>query len=80
MLKVLRSKSAVPQFDYEQNWQFKMLVNGFGSICTAIVMCVFAVTKFHDGAYIVLLLMPLLIGLFSHDPPPLQQRSEPSFT
>lgn len=50
---------------YEQNWQFKMVVNGFGSICTAVVMCVFAVTKFHDGAYIVLFLMPLLIAIFS---------------
>ncbi len=50
---------------YEKNWQFKMLVNGFGSVCTAVVMCVFAITKFRDGAYIVLLLMPILIGLFS---------------
>jgi len=50
---------------YEKNWQFKMVVNGFGSLCTAVVMCVFAVTKFEDGAYIVLFLMPLLIGLFS---------------
>lgn len=50
---------------YEKNWQFKMLVNSLGSICTAIVMCVFAVTKFRDGAYIVLLVLPLLIGLFS---------------
>jgi amino acid transporter len=50
---------------YERNWQFKMLVNGLGSICTAVVMSVFAITKFRDGAYIVLLLMPLLIGLFS---------------
>jgi len=49
---------------YEKNWQLKMLVNGFGSMCTAVVMCVFAITKFHDGAYIVLFLMPLLIGLF----------------
>ena len=50
---------------YEKNWQFKMFVNGFGSVCTAIVMCVFAITKFKDGAYIVLFLMPVLIGLFS---------------
>jgi amino acid transporter len=50
---------------YEKNWQFKMFVNGLGSVCTAVVMCVFAVTKFHDGAYIVLLLLPVLIGLFS---------------
>jgi amino acid transporter len=50
---------------YEKNWQLKMLVNGFGAVCTAIVMCVFATTKFHDGAYIILILIPFLIGLFS---------------
>ncbi len=50
---------------YEKNWQFKMLVNGFGSICTAVVMFVFAITKFNDGAYIVLFLLPVLIGIFS---------------
>ena len=50
---------------YQKNWQFKMLVNGLGSVCTAVVMCVFAITKFRDGAYIVLLLLPILIGLFS---------------
>ncbi len=50
---------------YEKNWQIKMAINGFGSVCTAIVMIVFALTKFKDGAYIVLILTPLLIGLFS---------------
>ena len=50
---------------YENNWQFKMLINGFGAICTAIVMCVFAITKFRDGAYIILLLIPVLITFFS---------------
>lgn len=50
---------------YEKNWQIKMFVNGFGAICTAIVMCVFAFTKFRDGAYIILILIPLLIMFFS---------------
>ena len=50
---------------YEKNWQFKMLVNGFGGVCTAIVMCVFAITKFRDGAYLIIFLIPLLISLFS---------------
>jgi amino acid transporter len=49
---------------YEKNWQFKMLINGFGAFCTAIVMGVFAVTKFHDGAWVVLILLPLLVGGF----------------
>jgi hypothetical protein len=46
---------------YEKNWQTKMFANGFGAFCTAIVMMIFAVTKFHDGAWVVLLLIPLLV-------------------
>ena len=49
---------------YENDWQFKMFVNGFGSLCTVIVMVVFAVTKFREGAWVVLLLTPLLVTIF----------------
>ncbi len=46
---------------YEKNWQTKMFANGFGAFCTAVVMVIFAVTKFRDGAWVVLLLIPLLV-------------------
>ncbi len=49
----------------DRKWQMKMVINGFGAVSTAIVMVVFAVTKFRDGAYVVLVLMPLLMGMFS---------------
>ncbi len=49
---------------YENDWQFKMFVNGFGSLCTVIVTVVFAVTKFREGAWVVLLLTPLLVTIF----------------
>jgi amino acid transporter len=49
---------------YEKQWVLKMFVNGFGSICTAIVMMVFAITKFQDGAYLVLILIPILVAVF----------------
>jgi hypothetical protein len=49
---------------YEAGWQFKMLINGFGSLCTAIVMVVFAATKFLDGAWIILILVPILVSIF----------------
>ena len=49
---------------YEKGWFLKMLSNGFGAVCTAIVMLVFAITKFQDGAWIVLILTPLLISIF----------------
>jgi amino acid transporter len=49
---------------YEKGWFFKMISNGFGAFCTAIVMLVFAITKFRDGAWIVLVLTPALISVF----------------
>jgi amino acid transporter len=49
---------------YEKGWFLKMLSNGFGAFCTGIVMLVFAITKFRDGAWIVLILTPVLISIF----------------
>src|SRR5512145_2120910 len=49
---------------FVNGWQHKMLINGFGAVCTAVVMMVFAVTKFDDGAYVVLILIPVLVAIF----------------
>lgn len=49
---------------YVKDWRIKMVINGFGAVCTAVVMMVFAVTKFYDGAYVVLILIPTLVGVF----------------
>jgi amino acid transporter len=49
---------------FVNGWPIKMLINGFGAVCTAVVMMVFAITKFYDGAYVVLILIPLLVGIF----------------
>jgi amino acid transporter len=49
---------------YESNWTSKMIINGFGAFSTAVVMLVFAVTKFRYGAWIVLLLIPALMAMF----------------
>jgi len=49
---------------YDKGWRHKMFINGFGAVCTAIVMVVFAVTKFREGAWIVLIVIPLLVMLF----------------
>jgi len=49
---------------YDSHWRVKMVINGFGSVCTAIVMIVFAVTKFTEGAWVILILIPLLVALF----------------
>ncbi|HEY5903998.1 MAG TPA: APC family permease [Anaerolineales bacterium] len=49
---------------YESGWQKRMVINGFGSICTAVVMVMFAATKFREGAWIILLLVPTLVTIF----------------
>ncbi|MCS6842770.1 MAG: amino acid permease [Caldilineales bacterium] len=46
---------------YDPRWRLKMMANGFGAVCTAIVMGIFAWTKFSEGAWIVLVLIPLLV-------------------
>jgi amino acid transporter len=49
---------------YEPGWETKMVINGFGSACTAVVTLVFAATKFIDGAWIVVVLVPALVMVF----------------
>ncbi len=49
---------------YEPRWTLKMVINGFGAFCTAVVMLVFATTKFRDGAWIVVFLVPTLAAVF----------------
>jgi amino acid transporter len=49
---------------YEPGWKYKMLINGFGGFCTSIVMVIFAVTKFREGAWVVLIIIPLLVKIF----------------
>jgi amino acid transporter len=49
---------------HDRLWWLKMAVNGFGALCTAIVMVVFTVTKFSSGAWIVVLVIPALVVWF----------------
>ena len=44
-------------------WLQKLLVNGLGAMTTAVATLVVASTKFLEGAWIVLLLLPMLIWL-----------------
>ncbi|MHC1781761.1 MAG: APC family permease [Anaerolineaceae bacterium] len=49
---------------FENSWRFKMIVNAIGAACTFIVMIIFGVTKFMDGAWIVVVLIPILVTVF----------------
>ncbi|MDD5558940.1 APC family permease [Candidatus Methylomirabilis sp.] len=50
---------------HDPRWVLKMAINSFGALCTAVVMLVFAMTKFADGAWIVILLVPILVAMFT---------------
>lgn len=52
------------RLSYDKRWRTKQLVNAFGAIMTFIVMCVFVVTKFADGAWVTVFLIPSLMFVF----------------
>ncbi len=49
---------------YDPGWRWKLAINGIGSFITAIVTLIFAITKFADGAWIIVLLLPALVISF----------------
>jgi len=46
---------------YDRGWRWKLGINGLGSLTTAIVTLIFAITKFADGAWIIVLLLPMIV-------------------
>lgn len=49
---------------HDEKWRFKMVVNAAGSFTTCIVMAIFAIFKFSEGAWVVIILIPALVMLF----------------
>jgi amino acid transporter len=48
----------------EPNWQRNTVINGVGAVATAIVTLIVATTKFTKGAWIPLVVIPLIVLLF----------------
>jgi amino acid transporter len=49
---------------YQGGWRLKLAINGLGAVCTFVVMLIFAGTKFTQGAWIILVLVPILVTIF----------------
>ena len=45
-------------------WRTSAVINGFGAIVTGIVLIIVAITKSAEGAWIIIVLIPLLVLLF----------------
>lgn len=46
-----------------RHWRLKAVVNGLGALVTAVTVVIIAVTKFREGAYVVIILLPILVFL-----------------
>jgi len=44
-------------------WRWRMVVNGAGAVLTAVVLLVVVSEKFVDGAYLVVILVPVLVAM-----------------
>jgi amino acid transporter len=48
-----------------RGWRWKLAINGLGAITTLVVTLIFAITKFTDGAWIIVLLLPAIVISFN---------------
>lgn len=59
----VKHNERITKLQYDPLWRVKMIANGFGAICTGLVIIIFSITKFNSGAYIILILIPTLIWI-----------------
>ncbi|MGZ4233885.1 MAG: APC family permease [Solirubrobacteraceae bacterium] len=52
--------------DRPSKWRARIALNGTGAVMTAIAVVVFLGTKFLEGAWVVVIAIPLMMWLFSH--------------
>jgi hypothetical protein len=48
----------------EPHWKRGVAINGTGSVATALVTLIFAYTKFNEGAWIPIVVIPVIVALF----------------
>jgi len=46
-----------------RGWFPKMILNAVGAACSALVVVLFALTKFREGAWVVVLVIPILVSI-----------------
>ena len=59
-----KSLVEVTQLEKKSHWRKSLVINGVGAIATFVVLMVFILTKFMHGAWIVVVLIPLLVLMF----------------
>lgn len=59
-----KSLAEVVELERKSHWRKSLVINGVGAIATFVVLTVFIATKFIHGAWVVVLLIPLLVLMF----------------
>ena len=59
-----KSLAEVARLEKKSHWRKSIAINGIGAIATFVVLMVFIATKFIHGAWVVVLLVPLLVLMF----------------
>jgi len=62
--EIHRSYFVTDEVTAPSNWKKSLIINALGALATFIVLCVFIATKFIHGAWIVVVVIPLLVLLF----------------
>jgi amino acid transporter len=58
-------KNDVTTLEHSPAWRRQIAISGLGAVVTGVVMVVFVVTKFSEGAWFVTLLIPCMVFVFS---------------
>jgi amino acid transporter len=48
----------------DKGWQFKYVINGLSGLISLVVVIIFAVVKFTEGAWVVVVITPILVTIF----------------
>jgi amino acid transporter len=63
--KMMRSETAgATRAQTKSHWRKYLVINGIGAVATFVVLMIFIVTKFIHGAWIVVVVIPLLVQIF----------------
>lgn len=59
-----RMRTKVTEIHYESNVQWKRVLNAIGAVLTFVVFVILTLTKFVEGSWVVVLIIPIMITVF----------------
>ena len=62
--EIHRSYFVTDEVTASSNWRKSLIINAIGAFATFVVLCVFVATKFIHGAWIVVVVIPMLVFVF----------------